>query len=101
MRHVRVDDQNQYQQDMDSSLNYCLTVSANLDQAARAFRQDIAMTLFERGVIAIVPVDTTLDPTVSTSYDIKSLRVGEVVAWYPGYVRVRLYNEKTGQRQEV
>lgn len=101
IRHVRVDDQGQFQQDMPSSLNSCLTVAANLDQPARAFRQDIAMTLFERGVVAIVPVETTLDPTVSAAYDIKTLRVGEVTAWYPGYVRVRLYNEKTGRREEL
>lgn len=101
IRHVRVDDQGQFQQDIDSSLNYCLTVSANMDQAARALRQDIAMTMFERGTVAIVPVDTTLDPAVSASYDIKTLRVGEIVAWFPEYVRVRLYNEKTGRREEV
>src|SRR5690606_25664524 len=73
----------------------------NLDQAARAFRQDMAMTLFDKGVIAIVPVETTLDPESSGAYDIKSLRVAAIVAWIPKHVRVSLYNEDTGRRAEL
>lgn len=101
IRHVRLDDDKRYLDDIDSGLNNCLTLEANLDQAARAFRQDIALTLFDRGVAAIVPVDTTINPSVSGSFDIKTLRVGEIVAWYPKHVRVNLYNEATGRREEI
>lgn len=101
VRHVRLDKGLRYVDDEDSGLNNCLTVEANLDQAARAFRQDVAMTLFDKGVAAIVPVDTTLDPTVSGSFDIKTMRVGEITAWYPQHVKVSLYNEATGYRQDI
>jgi hypothetical protein len=101
MRHVRTDDQKRYLEDVDSGLNNCLTVEANLDQAARAFRQDIAMTLFDRGCAALVPVDTTINPETSGGYDILTLRVGEVVAWYPNHVRINLYNEAVGRREEI
>jgi len=100
MRHVRTDDQKRYLEDIESGLNNCLTVEANLDQAARAFRQDVAMTLFDRGVAALVPVDTTLNPELG-GFDILTLRVGEIVAWYPQYVRVSLYNEAVGRREEI
>lgn len=101
IRHVRLDESKRYLDDIDSGLNQCLQVEANLDQAATAFRQDIAMTLFEFGVAAIVPVDTTINPTVSGSYDIKTMRVGTIVQWYPEHIRVSLYNQKTGQREEI
>jgi hypothetical protein len=101
MRHVRQDDQKRYLEDIDSGLNTCLTVEANIDQAARAFRQDIAMTLFDRGVAALVAVDTSINPEESGGYDILTLRVGEVVTWYPKHVRVSVYNESTGEREEV
>lgn len=101
MRHVRLDDQKRYLEDIDSGLNNCLTVEANLDQAARAFRQDIAMTLFDRGVAALVPVDTSISPMLSGGYDILTLRVGEIVMWYPKHIRVSVYNEARGQRQEI
>ena len=101
MRHVRVDENDQYLETIDSGLNNCLTLEANIDQGGRAFRQDMAMTLFEKGVIAIVPVDTTINPIESGSYDIKTLRVGEVVQWFPQHVRVSLYNDRTGKREEI
>jgi hypothetical protein len=101
LRHVRVDDDNRYLSDVDSGLNYCLQVEANLDQAARAFRQDIAMTLFDKGVAALVPVDTTVNPSFTNSFDIKTLRVGEVVQWYPQHVKVSVYNEAIARRQEL
>lgn len=103
IRHVRLDDEKRYTGEIDSSLNDCLTVEANIDQAARAFRQDIALTLFDKGVAALVPVDTTLDPAVSGSYDIQTMRVGEIVAWYPRHVRVNVYNDdpKKGYREEI
>jgi hypothetical protein len=101
IRHVRLDDEGRYLEDMTSGLNECLTLRANIDQAARAFRQDIAMTLFDRGVLAIVPVDTTFDPTVTGSYDIKTMRIAEIMSWYPEKVRVSLWNQKLGMKQEL
>src|SRR5687767_8024190 len=80
IRHVRLDDEKRYIEDIESGLNNCLTLEANIDQAAEAFRQDIVTTLFDKGVAAIVPVDTTLDPTQSGGFDVKTLRVGEIVA---------------------
>lgn len=101
MRHVRLDDQNRFMSDMDSGLNNCLTVEANIDQASRDFRQDIAMTLCSEGYLAIVPVDTSTNPAFSNSYDIHTMRVGKIVAWHPKAVRVSLYNEQTGLREEI
>jgi putative sterol carrier protein len=101
MRHVRVDDEKRYVEDLDSGLNNCLTVEANIDQAARAFRQDVAMTLFDRGVAALVPVDTSINPEQTGGFDILTLRVGEIVTWYPYHVRVSLYNEAKAMREEI
>src|SRR3954467_5522393 len=101
MRHVRLDDQNRYLEDIDSGLDNCLTVEANVDQAARAFRQDIAMTILDEGIAAIVPVDTTLSPEESGGYDIQTLRVGRIVSWMPKHVRVSLFNENRGLREEI
>jgi hypothetical protein len=101
MRHVRLDEENRYSEDIDSGLNNCLTVGANIDQGARAFRQDIAMTLFDRGAAALVPVDTSVSPLDTGGYDILTLRVGDIVQWYPQHVRVSVYNEKTAAREEL
>ena len=101
IRHVQADENGRYLSDVDSSLNQCLTIEANVDQAARAFRQDIAMTLLEKGVAAIVPVDTTTNPNFSAGFDIQSMRVGEVLHWHPQHVRVSVYNERIGKREEV
>lgn len=101
MRHVRLDEHNRYKEDINSGLNNCLTVEANIDQAARHFRQDIAMSLFDRGTIAIVPVDTSNAPDETGSYDIQSLRVGHIETWMPRHVRVDLYNDMTGKRQVI
>ena len=101
MRHVRLDDQNRYLEDIDSGLDSCLTLEANVDQAGRAFRQDVAMTILDEGVAVIVPVDTTLSPEESGGYDIKTMRVGRVTSWFPQHVRVSLYNELRGMREEI
>lgn len=101
MRHVRTDDQRRYMEEIDSGLNNCLTLEANLDQAARAFRQDIAMTLFDEGVAALVPVDTSISPEQSGGFDILTLRVGRIVTWYPKHVKVSVYNEATAVREEI
>ena len=100
MRHVRLDKEKRYIEDIDSGLNNCLTVEANIDQAARAFRQDIAMTLFDKGVAVLVPVDTTINPEQTGGFDILTLRVGDVVTWYPNHVRVSVYNEAIAQSEK-
>lgn len=101
MRHVRTDDQGRYTDDVNSGLQSCLTLEANIDQGASAFLQDVFHTLFDKGVVAIVPVDTTVSPSETASFDIKTMRVGEIVNWYPKHVKVRLYNEKKGIREDV
>lgn len=101
IRHVRLDSDDRYVSDVNSGLNDCLTLEPNIDQGPRAFRQDLIMTLFDKGTAAIVPVDTTTDPSSTSDFDIMSLRVGEIVAWYPKHVRVSVYNENLGARQEI
>lgn len=101
LQHVRLDDNGRFLELIDSGLNRCLSLSANIDQTGRAFRLDIFMSLLDNGVIAIVPVDTDFDPEVTGTYSIKNLRVGKIVDWYPQDVRVSLYNENTGQREEI
>lgn len=101
VKHVRLDANDRYIEDMDSGLNSCLTVEANVDQTGRAFMQDVAMSMLDEGVVAIVPVDTIDDPTESGSYDIRTLRTGEIVEWFPEHVRVRAYNETTGFKEEI
>lgn len=101
IRHVRVDDNGRYLSDINSGLNTCLQIEANIDQGARAFRQDAAMTLFDKGVIAIVAVDADMDPLKTGGYDIQTLRVGEVLTWYPAHVQVRLYNDRKGLREDI
>ena len=101
IRHVRLDENGRYTEDVASGLNECLTLNANLDQTGRALIQDAVMSMIDEGCVAIVPVDTTINPTVSGSFDISSLRTGKIVDWYPQHVKVRLYNEKTGNKEEV
>jgi hypothetical protein len=101
IRHVRTDDQKRYLEDIDSGLNNCLTLEANIDQAARQFRQDVVRTLCDKGCCALVPVDTTINPLTTGGFDILTLRVGEIVSWMSHHVRVSLYNEDKGYREEV
>lgn len=101
LRHIKVDDAGRYVDDISSGLNSCLNFEANLDQGPRSFRQDIAMTLFDRGVAAIIPVDTARDPNTNEVFDIYTLRVGEIKSWHPRHVRVSVYNEEKGERQEI
>lgn len=101
LQHVKLDDSDRYLETIEDGLNYCLTTEANLDQTSQSLIQDIVMSMFDEGVVAVVPVDTTIDPSVSTSYDIKTLRTGRIVGWYPKHVRVSLYNEDTGNHDEI
>lgn len=99
--HVILDDNNKYKDDYDSSLNRCLNIEANIDQTAQAFRQDIVTKLFDEGVCAIVPTMTDKDPLLTDGYDVKELRVGSIVDWYPEHVRVRLWNGEKGDYSEL
>ena len=101
IKHCRLDDNERFVSEIDSNLNSCLTLEANIDQTARAFRQDIVMSMFDEGCVAIVPVDTTLDPNKTNSYDILSMRTGKILEWYPQHVKVRVYNEKTGRKEDI
>lgn len=101
IRHVKLDENMRYSSDIDSGLNKCLNLEANIDQTGRAFIQDVVMSMLDEGCVAIVPVDTSMDPTVSGSYSIDSMRTGKIVQWYPQHVKVRLYNDRTGKKQEV
>lgn len=101
IRHVKVDDQGRYIEDLNTPLNDCLTIEPNIDQAPRAFRQDIAMTLFDHGVAALVPVDTSVDPNTNNKFDIYTMRVGEITSWYPEHIRVKVYNQEKGEREEI
>lgn len=99
--HARLDDNGRYSETIDSGLNRCLTKESNLDQTGRAFMQDVVMSMLDEGCVAIVPVDTSIDPTVTGSYDVLSLRTGKIIQWYPQHVKVRVYNEKTGQKEDI
>lgn len=101
IQHVRLDENGRFLSVIDDGLNNCLTLEANVDQTARSFVQDVVISMFDEGSVAIVPVDTTTDPNVSGSYDIQSLRVGQILDWYPQYIRARVYNEQTGRKEDI
>lgn len=101
VQHVRLDENGRFLSVIDDGLNNCLTLEANIDQTARSFIQDVVVSMFDEGSVAIVPVDTTTDPNVSGSYDIQSLRVGQILDWYPQYIRARVYNEQTGRKEDI
>lgn len=101
VRHARLDDNDRYKEDIESGLNNCLTLEANIDQTGRAFLQDVYMSMFDEGCIAIIPTDTLFDPTNSSSFDVLSLRTGQILEWRPEHVRVRVYNERTGRKEDI
>lgn len=101
IQHVRLDDNDRFIEVINSRLNNCLTLEANVDQTGRAFIQDVVMSMFDEGCVAIVPTDATDNPEFTESYDIGSLRTGKIVEWYPRHVKVRLYNDRTGRKEEV
>lgn len=101
VKHIRLDENGRFLSVIQDGLNTCLTVEANIDQTARAFIQDIVVSMLDEGCVAIVPVDTTYDPSVTGSYDIQTMRVGKILDWYPQHVRVRLYNEQTGTKENI
>lgn len=99
--HVRLDDQGRYSDTIDSKLNECLTLEANLDQTARAFIQDAVLSMFDEGVVALIPVETRFNPNKKGSYEILSLRTGKITEWFPKYIRAEVYNEETGRKETV
>lgn len=101
IEHVRLDQNGRYVEKLDTGLNYCLTQEANIDQTGRAFIQDAVMSMFDEGCVAIVPVDTTISPVMSNAFDIKSLRTGQILEWFPKHIKVRVYNENTGKKEDL
>lgn len=98
--HVQLDKDGRYSETKTTGLNTCLTLEANLDQTSRAFFQDAALSMFDEGSIALVPIDTNLDPNITGGYDIESIRVGQILTWHPKHIKVRLYNEQTGIKED-
>lgn len=101
IKHCKLDENDRFKEVMTSRLNECLTLEANLDQTSRAFYHDVVMSMFGEGCVALVPVDTTLNPNDTNSYDILSLRTGKIIEWYPTKVKVNVYNERTGKREDI
>ena len=101
LMHIRLDENERFLETITSGLNNCLALEANIDQTARAFMQDIVMSMLDEGSVAIIPVDTTYDPEITGSYDILTMRTGKILEWYPQYIKVRVYNEKTGQKEDI
>lgn len=99
--HVQNDDNGRYTETINSGLNYCFNTEANIDQAGRSFRKDIYVTMFDDGHVAIIPTNTDVDPNTHTSYDIRKMRIGTVTAWHSNWVRVKVYNEISGNFEEV
>lgn len=100
-RHVKIDENGRYLEEINSDLNRCLKLESNLDQTSRAFIQDVVQSLCDEGCIAIVPTDTDTDPTETDSYRIYEMRTGKILEWHPSFVRVEVYNERTGKREEI
>lgn len=101
IQHVKLDENGRYDETINSDLNACFNLSANIDQTGRAFIQDIVLSMLEEGVVAVVPVDTDPNPMTTDSYKIYSMRVGTIMEWFPNHVRVRLYNDRTGEKEEI
>ena len=101
IQHVQLDDNNRFTNVVESGLNSCLNLEANIDQTGRAFVQDIVMSMFDEGCVAVVPVDTTQDPEITDSYDILSMRTGKILEWKPRHVKVRVYNDRTGMKEDI
>jgi len=101
IHHIRLDKNERFKEIIKSGLNTCLTLEANIDQTGRAFRHDMIMSMLDEGCVAVVPVDTTVSPTKSDSYTIDSMRVGKILEWFPSYVRIQVYNDRKGYREDI
>lgn len=101
IQHCKLDKNGRYISPINSKLNNCLTLEANKDQTSRAFIQDVVMSMFDEGCVAIVPIETTANPSITDSYDIYSMRTGKILEWYPDQVKVRVYNDRTGKKEDI
>lgn len=101
IQHVRLDENGRFNETVNSGLNSCLNLSANIDQTGRSFVEDIVLTMLDEGVVAVVPVDTDVDPKLTDSYEIITMRVGKITEWFPDSVRVKLYNDRNGEKEEI
>ena len=101
IQHVRLDENGRFNETIDSGFNSCLNLSANIDQTGRSFVEDIVLTMLDEGVVAVVPVDTDVDPKLTDSYEILTMRVGKITEWFPDSVRVKLYNDRNGEKEEI
>lgn len=101
IKHCRLDKNGRYIEDVNSGLNDCLTLEANIDQTSRAFMQDVVISMFDEGAVALVPVDTTSDPTIPGSFDIRTMRTGKIVEWFPTSVKINVYNDRTGVKEDI
>ena len=101
IQHIRLDNDGRFLETIDSDLNSCLTLESNIDQTSRAFIQDIVMSMLDEGCVAIIPIDTDVDPNSTDSYKIYSMRTGKILDWYPSSVRVRVYNDRTGNKENI
>lgn len=101
IQHVRLDENGRFNETIDSGLNSCLNLSANIDQTGRSFVEDIVLTMLDEGVVAVVPVDTDVDPKLTDSYEIITMRVGKITEWFPDSVRVKLYDDRNGEKEEI
>lgn len=101
LKHCKLDKDGRFIEVIDSGLNNCLTLEANIDQTARSFIQDLVISMFDEGCVAIVPVDTTNNPLLSDSYDVLTMRTGKILEWHPAYVKVRVYNDSKGEKEDV
>ena len=101
INHCRLDEDDRFKEIIYSSLNNCLSLEANIDQTSRAFIQDAVMSMFDEGCVALVPIDTSVNPTDTSSYDILTMRTGKIIKWYPDKVRLEVYNDRTGKKEEI
>lgn len=101
IKHVRLDDNERFKEEIDSGLNNCLSIEANIDQSGRAFIQDVVMSMLDEGCVAIIPVETDKDPILTDSYKILSMRTGKILEWYPSHVKIRAYDERTGRKEDI
>lgn len=101
IQHCKLDKDGRYSETLDTGLNRCLNLAANMDQTGRAFIQDVVMSMLDEGCVAIVPVDTTFDPNITGGYDIETMRTGKILEWYPSHVRVKVYNDRKGEKEEL
>lgn len=101
IKHCRIDENGRFKESMNSGIDSCLNLEANIDQTGRAFIQDVVMSMLDEGCVAIVPIETTFDPILTGSYDITSMRTAKILEWYPQHIKVRIYNERTGKQEDI